>query len=96
MPVIPFRTSRFTQGDVSLIVELCYRLMGRGVAGGWARHTSNQGSDIIRILNCDDDFAKYTFDREKTGRYRVFGSEGALIAQDSTIDGILSLLPKAA
>ncbi len=84
MTVVPFPCSRFSKEDVSTIAELCCRLMLLGMAGGWARHTSDSGADILRILNWDDELPKYTFDRDQRGLYRVWGHRG-LIAQGRTL-----------
>lgn len=84
MTVIPFPCSRFTKEDVTTIAELCCRLMLLGMAGGWARHTSDSGADILRILNWDDELPKYTFDRDQGGLYRVWSQIG-LIAEGRTL-----------
>lgn len=87
MTVVPFPCSRFTKEDVSTIAELCCRLMLLGMAGGWARHTSDSGADILRILNWDDELPKYTFDRDQRGAYRVWSHLG-LIAEGRTLDDL--------
>lgn len=87
MTVVPFPCSRFTKEDVATIAELCCRLMLLGIAGGWARHTSDSGADILRILNWDDELPKYTFDRDQRGLYRVWGHLG-LIAEGRTLSDL--------
>lgn len=91
--VVPFPCSRFTKCDVSAIVELCYRLTSVRLAGGWARHTSDRGADILCILNAHDDGAQYTFDRTDSGRYRMAGPDGRVMAIGETVDEVLAILP---
>ena len=90
MTVVPFPSSRFTKEDVATIAELCCRLMLLGVAGGWARHTSDSGADILHILNWEDDLPKYTFDRENRGLYRVWSRLG-LIAEGRSLAELFAL-----
>ncbi len=92
MAVVPFPSSRFTKGDIVAIVELCYRLTSVELAGGWARHTSDRGADVVCILNAHDDCPKYTFDRSSKGRYRLWCAEGGVIAVASTVDELLATL----
>ena len=92
MVVIPFPTSRFTKGDVTAIVELCYRMTSLAHAGGWARHTSDQGADILCILNVHNDNAKYVFDRTQEGSYRLYGADGRVLAVTETIDELLAAI----
>ncbi len=92
MAVVPFPSSRFTKGDIGAIVELCYRLTSIELAGGWARHTSDRGADVVCILNAHDDSPKYTFDRSSKGRYRLWCEEGGVIAVASTVDELLATL----
>ena len=94
MAVIPFPTSRFTKCDVSAIVELCYRLTSIDLAGGWARHTSDKGADILRILNTHDNGTQFSFDRTGNGRYRMSGPDGNVMAVADTVDEILAEIPK--
>lgn len=93
MSVIPFPCSRFTQSDISAIEHLCYWLTSLGLAGGWARHNSNGSGDVVQILNADDDAAKYYFNRDGKGRYRVYDGIGRLLADETTIERALSRLP---
>ena len=92
MAVIPFPSSRFTKGDIGAIVDLCYRLTSVELAGGWARHTSDRGADIVCILNPHDDHPKYTFDRSSKGRYRLWGADGGVIMDAGTVDELLTAL----
>lgn len=96
MVVVPFPSSRFTSLDVAMIVEFCYGLMRLRRAGGWARHSTNDGGDVIRVLNPEDDFAKYTFDRSKSGSYRIFDASGALLVDGGALDLLIHSLPEHA
>jgi len=91
--VIPFPSSRFTQSDISAIEQLCYWLTSLGLAGGWARHSNSDGSDLVQILNAEDDAAKYRFKRDGKGRYRVYDGIGRLLANETTIEQALARLP---
>ena len=61
-------------------------------AGGWARHTSDQGADILCILNVHNDNAKYVFDRTQEGSYRLYGADGRVLAVTETIDELLAAI----
>lgn len=90
MSVVPFPSSRFTKDDVSSIVEFCCHLMLLGSAGGWARHTTTGGADILRILDSEDDEPLYTFDRSGSGRYRVWNRAGRLITEGGSLPDMMA------
>ena len=91
MTVVPFPSTRFTKEDVGAIVELCCQLMLLGSAGGWARHSSDNGADVLRILDPDDEEAAlYTFRRGDRGIYQVFDWTERLIAEGINLPELLS------
>ena len=91
MTLIPFPSTRFTKQDVGAIVELCCQLMLLGGAGGWARHTSSTGADVLRILDPDDEEeALYTFRRGERGIYQVYDWTDELIAEGESLPELLT------
>lgn len=89
MTVIPFPSTRFTKYDVTAVVDLCYRLTCQDLAGGWARHSSDDGTDILSILNPRDNDPLLTFGRECDGHYYVLDGRGRMITGGATIDEVL-------
>lgn len=92
MTVIPFSLRRFTKADVGAFVDLCYQLTGRGLAGGWARQTADDGGDTLTILNPADNNPKYSFGRDEDGVYLLIDGHGQTICVGPTINSLLKIL----